>query len=290
MNKQLIGPFMLFLAALIWGSSFIIMKNTVDFLTPNILLAIRFFIAATLLTLIFIKRMRQVSLSEIKMGIQCGVLLYLAYTVQTFGLNQTTPSKNAFLTAVYVAIVPFLVWICYPKRPDRYNFIAAFLCIIGIGLTTLNESWMIQIGDLLTLIGGFIWAIHILVNKNYAEKMDPICFTILQFITTALCAFISSILFEDISIIRQIKVDIIFQLGYLAVFATALALLLQTIGQMHTSECNAALILSLESVFGTLFSILFYGEVLTIRTVFGFLIIFIAIIISETKLTFMKRG
>ena len=140
MKEKIFGPLLLFIAAIIWGSSFIVMKHAVDFLTPNVLLAIRFSIAAALLSVIFYQRMKKVKRIEAWMGIQCGVVLYLAYTVQTFGLNETTPSKNAFLTAIYVAIVPFLVWIYYHKKPDHYNFIAAFLCVIGIGLISLNAT------------------------------------------------------------------------------------------------------------------------------------------------------
>lgn len=290
MKKETLGSILLFIAAMIWGSSFIVMKSTVDFLSTNVLLFIRFFLGTIILSIVFFHKIKQIRLKEIKMGFICGIVLYSAYIVQTLGLTMTTPSKNAFLTAVYCAIVPFLVWIVLSKKPDNYNFIAAFLSVIGIGLVSLEGDLTIGLGDLLTLCGGVLWAIHILVNKNFASKMDPVCFTILQFMTTAMVSLIGAILFEDISIITKIQSDIFFQLGYLSIFATAITMLFQTIGQVYTSECRASLILSLESVFGVLFSVFLYGEVLSIRMIIGFIFIFIAIIISETKLEFLKRG
>lgn len=103
-------------------------------------------------------------------------------------------------------------------------------------------------------------------------------------------SFVFALLTEDLSIITQIQPSIYLQILYLVVFATALTMFCQTTGQKYTSECNASLILSLESVFGVAFSIAFYGEILTFKILLGFILIFIAIVISETKLSFLKRG
>ena len=107
---------------------------------------------------------------------------------------------------------------------------------------------------------------------------------------TAILALFGSLLFEDITVIKQIDSSVILQIGYLVFFATALTLLCQNIGQNLVSECNAAILLSLESVFGVIFSVLLYGEVLTLKVIAGFVIIFVAIIVSETKLSFLKRS
>lgn len=289
MNHRVQGTIMLFMTALIWGSSFIVMKNATDFLTPAVLLFIRFTMASIILCLLFLKKVKTFPLKKIKYGLLTGCCLFLAYYVQTWGLSYTTPGKNAFLTAVYCAIVPFFVWIVDHKKPDIYNFIAAFLCVIGIGLVSLSGDLSMNIGDLLTLIGGCFYAVHILMVKKLSDGVDGIAFTVFQFIGAACLAFFVSLCSEDFTIMSQIQPSIYFQLFYLAFFATAVCLVCQTIGQKYTSECNASLILSLESVFGVLFSVLFYGEVLKLKVLSGFIIIFIAIIISETKLSFMKR-
>lgn len=288
MSSKFKGSLLLILAAMIWGSSFIVMKSAVDFLTPNVLLFIRFSLATIIMVIMFYKYVKDTSFKDLKGGMITGTCLFLAYLVQTLGLTMTTPGKNAFLTAVYCAIVPFLVWIFYHKRPDNYNFIAALLCVFGVGLVSLNGDLSINMGDLLTLVGGLFYAFHILAIKKYSKEMHPIKLTTLQFAMTAVLAFFGSLFFEDISLIKQIDSSIILQIGYLAFFATTITLLCQNVGQNLVSECNAAILLSLESVFGIIFSVLLYGEILTLKVLSGFILIFIAIIISETKLSFIK--
>ena len=290
MSDKIKGSLLLTIAAMIWGSSFIVMKSAVDFLTPNVLLFIRFSLATVIMVIMFYKYVRDISIKDLKGGMITGTCLFLAYLIQTIGLTMTTPGKNAFLTAVYCAIVPFLVWFFYRKRPDNYNFFAALLCVIGVGFVSLDRNLSINMGDLLTLVGGLFFAFHILAIKKYSQTMHPIKLTTLQFAMTAILALLGSLLFEDISVIRQIDSSIVLQIGYLALFATAITLLCQNIGQHLVSECNAAILLSLESVFGVAFSVLLYGEVLTVKVLCGFVLIFIAIIISETKLSFLKTG
>lgn len=288
-SNKLKGSFLLLVASLIWGSSFIVMKSAVDFLTPSVLLFVRFSLATLVMIVIFYKYIKDTSIQDIKGGMITGTCLFFAYTVQTIGLTMTTPGKNAFLTAIYCAIVPFLVWVFYHQRPDSYNFIAAILCVSGVALVSLDGDLTMNMGDLLTIVGGFFYALHILAIKKFSQEMHPIKLTTLQFAMTALLALICSLLFEDITIIKQIDSSVIMQIGYLVFFATALTLLCQNVGQNLVSECNAAILLSLESVFGVLFSVLLYGEVLTLKVVMGFVLIFVAIIISETKLSFIKR-
>ena len=288
-SDKLKGSLLLTLAAMIWGSSFIVMKSAVDFLTPNVLLFVRFSLATVIMVIMFYKYVKDIKLKDLKGGVVTGTCLFLAYLTQTIGLTMTTPGKNAFLTAVYCAIVPFFVWIFYHKRPDNYNFIAALLCIFGVGLVSLDGNLSMNLGDLLTLIGGIFYALHILAIKKYSQEMHPIKLTTLQFAMTAILAFFGSLFFEDISLVKQIDSSIILQIGYLAFFATAVTLLCQNMEQHLVSECNAAILLSLESVFGVIFSVLLYGEVLSFKVASGFVLIFIALIISETKLSFLKK-
>lgn len=279
---------MLFCASLIWGSSFVIMKNAVDFITPASLLLIRFSLASFFLSILYFKQIKNYPKEKRKGAFLTGICLFFAYYIQTIGLSYTTPGKNAFLTAIYCAIVPFLVWIVYKKRIDYYNVIAAILCLIGIGLLSIDQL-TINKGDLLTIIAGFLYAIHILLIKKYSLNVDGGAFTTFQFYSATICALFVSFIKEDISIILHIQPDIFLKIFYLAFFATALCMLFQTKGQQLTNECYASLILSLESVFGVLFSVLFYEEELTLKLLLGFSLIFVAIIISETKLSFLNK-
>jgi len=276
----------LFMAAFIWGSSFFIMKDTVNVFPPYILLGIRFTIASILLGMIFFKRLKQINFNYVWKGAVIGLFLFLAYSTQTIGITETTPGKNAFLTAVYCVIVPFLFWLVDRSKPDRYNFFAAFICISGIGLVALKGDFSIGYGDAFTLLGGFLYAGHMVAVAKLGKEKDPIILTILQFAFAALFSWCIGLTFEKFP--GSWETDNLIGLLYLAVFATAAALLFQNMGQKWTHPSAAAIILSLESVFGVLFSIAFYGEQLTGRLTIGFLMIFIAVVVSETKLSFIK--
>ena len=164
----------LFAAALIWGSSFFVVKDTVNTIPPNFLLAVRFTIGCLALALIFRKRLKKLNKEYIWQGAVIGLCLFAAYSSQTIGITDTTPGKNAFLTAVYCVIVPFLFWIVNKTRPDIYNMAAAALCLTGIGLVSLTEGFSIRMGDALTLLGGFFYALHIVMVAKLAKDKDPV--------------------------------------------------------------------------------------------------------------------
>lgn len=286
-SKKVSAKAALFGAALIWGSSFLIVKNSMDIMQPHMLLAMRFFIGALLLSIIFHKRLKQLNRDYFIKGGIIGAFLFLAYSLQTIGITDTTPGKNAFLTAIYCVLVPFFFWAVDRKKPDGFNIAAACISIIGIGLVSINGDFSIRMGDSLTLAGGVLYAAHMVCIAKFGKDKDPILLTILQFAYSAIFASIVALLFEDIP--TKWSMESITGLLYLAVFATAIALLLQNVGQKYSNPAPAAIILSLESVFGVAFSIIFYHEKLTLRLFIGFLLIFLAIIISETKLSFLFK-
>ena len=172
---------MLFAAALIWGTSFFIMKNALDVMPVYYLLAIRFTAGAVLLSLVCWKKWKDFTADYLWRGAIIGGCLFLAYAVQTFGLSYTTPSKNAFLTAVYCVIVPFLYWAVMKQCPDRYNIAAALLCVTGVGLVSLNGDLSVNIGDVLTLICAFFYAAHIVAVAKVSPGKDIYLLTIFQF-------------------------------------------------------------------------------------------------------------
>ncbi len=278
----------LFGASIIWGSSFLVVKSTMDSMQPHTLLAIRFTIGSILLCLIFHKRLKKLNKDYLISGGIIGVFLFIAYSIQTIGITDTTPGKNAFLTAVYCVIVPYLYWIVDKNRPDKYNIIAAVLCLSGIGLVSINSDFRIQFGDAFSLISGFFYAAHMVSISKLSKDRDPVLLTIVQFSYTAIISWVVTLLFEDIP--KSFSANAIAELLYLAVFATAIALLLQNIGQKHTKPAPAAIILSLEAVFGVIFSVIFFKEEITLKLFFGFLLIFIAIITSETKWSFIRKN
>ena len=274
-------------ATLLWGSSFAILKNTLDSLPMFFILAFRFLVAGAVLCGVFYKKLRLLNMRYVKSGVIIGGCLFMAYWLQTVGLAHTTPGKNAFLTAVYCIIVPFMFWAVDKTRPDKYNIIAAITCLVGIGLVSLTDSLTVQTGDYMTLFSGFFWAAHIIAVSKLSQGQDPVLLTIMQFFMCGLCSAVGFLLTESVSVTAV--ADAGFELFYLTVLCTAVTLLCQNWGQKRLPPSNAAILLSLESVFGVLFSVILYHEQVTPRLATGFCLIFAATIISETKLSFLKK-
>ena len=279
------------LATIIWGSSFAVMKSSVDVLPTFWLLAIRFTFSALVLAVVFIKRWKVLDRQYLIGGTVMGFCLFVAYAFQTFGLEQTTSGKNAFFTAVYCVIVPFLYWVIAKRRPDKFNILAAFLCIAGIALVSVTGSnaTAFNMGDVLTLIGGFFFAAHIVAVAKYSEGRDIFILTTLQFASFALFSWIGVLITRPALTPGVFDQSLIFSLAYLVIFASCGALLFQNIGQKYTAPSTAAVLLSLEAPFGVFFSILFANERPTPLMFVGFALIFLAVVCSETKFSFLRK-
>jgi len=281
---------MLFAAAFIWGSSFFIMKDALDALPVQYLLAIRFTAGAALLGLLCWKKWKTFTLDYLWRGAAIGGFLWLAYSVQTYGLALTTPSKNAFLTAVYCVLVPFLYWAFAGVRPDRYNVLAAALCVTGVGLVSLTGDLTVNPGDGLTLVCAVFYAAHIVAVAKVSPGKDIYLLTVFQFAFAALYAWIGGGLTETFPAHALTQPEVLLPLAYLAVMATTAALLFQNVGQVWSDPASASVILSLESVFGVLCSVLFAGDKVNGRMLLGFALIFVAVVCSETKFSFLKKN
>lgn len=282
---------LIILATIIWGSSFVVMKNSVDVLPTFWLLAIRFSASAIVLAIVFLPRWKVCDKQYLIGGTVMGFCLFVAYTFQTYGLERTTPGKNAFFTAVYCVIVPFLYWIIAKRRPDKFNVLAAFLCIGGIALVSVTGSnaSAFNLGDVLTLIGGFFFACHIVAVAKYSEGRDIFILTTLQFASFAIFSWIGVLVTQTTVSPSVFNQDLIFGLAYLVIFSSCGALLFQNIGQKYTAPATAAVLLSLEAPFGVLFSILLTDERPTALMFLGFGLIFLAVVCSETKFSFLRK-
>ena len=285
--RKLAKP-MLFMAAFIWGSSFFIMKDALDQMQVQYLLAIRFTMGAALLGLVCWKKWRRCTRDYVWRGAVMGAFLYLAYSVQTYGLALTTPSKNAFLTAVYCVLVPFLYWALMGVRPDRYNLAAAALCVTGVGLVSLSGDLTVNAGDALTLLCAVFYASHIVAVAKVSPEKDIYLLTVFQFAFAGLFAWMGGLLTETFPAQALTRPEVLLPLAYLGVMATTVALLFQNVGQVWSDPASASVILSLESVFGVLCSVLFAGDQVSGRMLLGFALIFVAVVCSETKLRFLK--
>lgn len=279
--KKYLGEIGLIITAIIWGSGFVASAVSLEYYTPYQIMAGRFFIGALILSIVFHKRLKQINKSLWIKGIILGAILYIAFVLQTVGLQFTTPSKNAFLTVVNVVIVPFIGFVLYKKKIDVYELIGAILAVIGVAVLSLQFTSEVNIGDLLTLACAFGFAFHIYYTAMFVEKEDPVLLTIIQMVTATFISVIGVLISGQVAF--TVEPAALMPLLYLGVFSTTLAYLLQTVAQKYISETKAAIILSTEAFWGTAFSIIILSEVMTFRIGIGATLILLAIIITETK-------
>ncbi len=280
----------LLLAAIIWGFAFVVVKNSLDLIPPIYMLAFRFTIAAAALTLIMLPKLRHLTRRDWTSGAVLGFFLFTAHAVQTIGCQYTTAGKNAFLTTIYVIIVPFLHWIMSRKRPSGYAMAAAVIAVVGIGLLSLQGGDAgVNIGDVLTVICGFLFAVHIVYIDRYTESQDPIVLTVMQMIFAAVLSWIFAPIYDGGFPAAAFQSEVVTGMLYLGLLSTMVGFLLQNVGQKYTAPSTASLLLSFESVFGVLFSVIFLQEQLTARMLFGCGLMFFAVLLVETKFSFLTR-
>jgi len=214
-------------------------------------------------------------------------MLFLAFVTQTIGLQSTTAGKSAFLTGTNVVMVPFIIWFIYKKRPDVYAILAAVLCFIGVGLLTAGaEMSSLTPGDIWALTCALFFALHIITTSIYSKKIDPTVLTWLQFMVVTILAFISAFIFEGPAYMPAQST--MMGMLFLGVFSTCIAFFIQTTAQKYTTATHAAIILSLESMFGTVLGIIVLHEPFTMIMALGCTIILSAIITAETGWSFLR--
>lgn len=287
--KKYLGEIGLFGIAIIWGSGFIGTKLALDGgLSTVQTLTLRFFIASVMLGIIFYKKIKEnISKESIIAGALLGLFSFVGFTTQTLGLVYTTVSKNAFITAVNVVIVPFIGFILYKRKLDKIGVISSFMALVGIAVLSLEADLSINFGDFLTFICAIGFAFHIFFTGEFSKKYNSYVLTVTQFVV----AFLLSLILQTVTGETNFSATPVGFMGalYLGIFSTAIGFLLQTMCQSKVDQTRTAIILSTEAVFGTIMSVLIFHEVLTSRMVVGCIIIFVSIIVAETKLSFIKK-
>ena len=279
----------LLLTTMIWGGSFVVLKDTLSALPPSWLLAIRFLLAGLITTLVFWRSLcDNLDGSHLLAGAIIGVTGGAAYLVQNIGLVSTTPAKNAFLTATYCAMVPFVYWAIGRGRPHWNNLAAALLCVCGTFLVTLGgaaggiANLSMGQGDVLSLVGAFFFAVNIVAISVFAPAHDALTLSVVQLYVFGLfSAAAALVLGEPVPTAATFTPEVVAKLAYVILLATIFAIIMQNTAQAHVESAQAALLMSFESVFGVVFSIIFYHEQVTVPMLLGFGLIFAAILVSE---------
>ena len=282
-NSSIAADGLLLLTAIIWGSAFVTVKNALNSFEPALLVGIRYLFAFFLSLIMFRKHLQKLTVRDVFHGMVTGTLLGLAYIVQTIGLNYTTAGKNAFLTATYVLLVPFGERIVFGERLKIRHYVSAGVMLAGIGLLSLGkDNGGINIGDVLSFACGVFFAAHMMVIPRFQRQTDMYALIVLQFLFCSLLSFLWHALFEP-HLPFVLTGKGVGELAYLVIFSTMIGMSLQNIGESMTKASHAAIILSLESVFGVLFSCVFLHERITTWMVAGFAFILTAIMISASK-------
>ncbi len=275
------------IVALVWGSTFVVVKRALLEISTMYFLAIRFAFAGACMLLIFASAFRKADPLAVWRGLRggatAGLFLWLGYVLQTFGLKYTTAGNSGFLTGAYIVLVPLISAGVYRKWPQIPELVGIAIAAIGMVLLTipsLDRNFNLNRGDLLTIGCAVAFAFHLLILGYYSQRE--------RFEAVALgqiaCAAVLSALSLGIEPPRAVwSSSVVFAVVLTGLFATALAFALQTWGQRYTSATRTALIFALEPVFALITAVLVGGERLTLAAVCGGSLILAGIIAVELK-------
>lgn len=279
--KKYTAIFGLILVTVIWGGGFVASDMALDSLLPFQIMAIRFVLASLLMLPLSIRSLKGIKREEIRAGILMGAALFTGFSLQIIGLQYTTPSKNAFLTATNVVMVPFIAFLILRKRVGFKGIIGAVMAIAGVGILSLDKDLSLSMGDGLTLICAVGFAFQIFLTSEFVKKYGAAVLNFVQMCTAAVLSLICLGAFGEIHF--QFTTKGILSVLYLGVVSTTICYLLQTACQKYVDETKAAIILSMESVFGTFFSIMILHERVTVKMLLGCVIILAAVLISNME-------
>lgn len=264
---------LLLLAAAIWGFAFVAQRVGMDHVGPYTFNGIRFALGSlSLLPLILFYHSRGQGqekgsiLPAARVGVMAGVVLFIAASLQQIGLIYTTAGKAAFITCLYIVLVP-LTGIFLKQRVSLPTWLGCLLALTGLYFLCIKEGFTISYGDLLELIGAFFWTAHILLIDRYAQQVDTLKLSCFQFITCSALSLITALYIETITWqgISQAGLPIL----YGGLFSVGIAYTLQVVGQKSASPSHAAIILSMETVFAAIGGYLIINEHLGVRELWG---------------------
>lgn len=275
---------MLLVAAVIWGSGYLFSKQATNAgMHAGTINAIRGLIYAALAYLFFHKAINKMNKVDLRIGLTAGLINFLGYQIQTIGLMYTTPAHNAFLTAIYVVIIPFIVWVFFHKRPEPKSYLAILICMIGMVYLTnlLGQGFTIHIGDLLTIISAIFYALQIVYFGMTATDSDPWILSFMLGVCQGGFGLIWSLLFEHNTYVTTDWKAGLLPVVILGIISSFGAQTLQVVGQRFTDPTPAGIILMTESMFGSIFSVLFGFEHFTTNLLIGGSLIIIALLIMQ---------
>jgi drug/metabolite transporter (DMT)-like permease len=279
--KTLLAELGLLYSAAIWGSTFIVVKQSLNDIDPVALVAFRFLLAAVLMGIYLIYTRRN-PFQDWRKGVLLGAILFFLYVPQTIGLGITSAANSAFITGLFIAFVPFLSILILKKRPRLAQWMAVFVSLAGLWLLTGGLT-RINAGDLITLSAAFTYTVHIMLSDRYISgNIDVYVYAFQQFFVVGIMSMAAALLFNlPLAINSQAALG---STIFLAVFPTLSAFVIQFKAQQITSPIKVSLIFAMEPVFGAVFAWTVGGEDFVLMQALGGTLIFISILISTVEL------
>ena len=284
----------LLFVALLWGAGFTAVQLSLDSgMPPSLIISLRFTIGALIVLALRFKAVIKINKREFLYGAIAGALLFFSFFTQTLGQIRTGVSNSAFITAVYVILVPFVTWIAKRKAPKLKMFVLVFTTLVGVLILTYTQGTKLlsfSLGDIFLLLCAIGFAVHIVFLGVMTRDMDPAKITFVQLFVSAVLGTAMFFIFE-----KPAALVIDWSAGlpailYVGIFSTAVCYFLQTWAQTVTQPSKAAIIMSSESLFGSLFAILLGLEAFRINIVFGGLIIMASVVLSEVDIKLKNRS
>jgi drug/metabolite transporter (DMT)-like permease len=288
-RRQLGADGALLLVTMIWGATFVMVKDAVSAFPVFSFMAVRFALAALALAPLVVWQSRRSQgrraptvrpRSVLAPSLVIGFALFAGYAFQTAGLQLTTPAKAGFITGLSVVIVPIGAAVALRQPPPRNAWFGVGLATLGLALLSLTANLGIQPGDLLVLGCAFSFAAHILLLGHFAPQHDPMRLALGQILVVGVFSTLAAWLFDDPTPLPD---SVLFAAAFTGVLATAVAFGIQTVAQRFTTSTHTALIFAAEPVFAGLFSLLLIGEVLGPRQLVGCALILAGMLVAELK-------
>jgi drug/metabolite transporter (DMT)-like permease len=285
-RKVLYAALALGLVALCWGTSFAVIKDIIDTIPPFTLMSLRFGLSTLLLGMLFGHRLRHLSAGQLGKCLFISLFLTAAFVALILGIRHTTASNQSFLVGACVIFVPFLAWAVSGQRPGGFAVAGALLATVGIALLTLDRTFTINRGDLLSILCSLAYACHMVAIERLGKAVDPIASTLIQFAVASLCFLALMGIFESYHV--EMTPKLWKAVAYLVIFTTVIAFTIQNLAQRYLSSTSTALILTLETAFGGIFAVLYLHEHLTVKVLLGCLVILVGILTEQTQWRFLR--
>jgi len=288
-NREMKSNMLLMLTAAIWGFAFVAQRVGMQYVGAFTFNGVRFALGSISLIplIIYFKNKKTAeqpeetaSASALIPGIIAGSVLFFGASLQQAGLAYTTAGKAAFITGLYIVLVP-LLGIFLKQRVGLNTWLGVVLAVSGLFFLSVNEDFTIAFGDLLEIIGAFFWAVHILVIDYFTKKVDALRLSCAQFAMCSALSIITALIFEDISVsgLSQAAIPIL----YGGLLSVGVAYTLQVVAQKHAKPSHAAIILSMEAVFAALGGALLLKENMGVRGYLGCALMFAGMLLTQVN-------